>query len=444
MLCAAMLLLTVCVGAESVCAQSISAAFTYQGLLADNGNVADGSYDIQFTLYSTASGGSALGTVTKTGVAVNGGLVNTQVDFGGANYDGQVRWVEVRIRPAGSGGAYTVLSPRQALTGTPYALGLPMPFNRTVATGNAAAFSITNKDTGPAFFGVVPSGSGNPALWGIAEGPAGIGVQGSNTSGGVGGIGVQGTAGTSGAGVVGSGGTGVRATSETGSGVIALSWGVGPAVLAVRSDSDPPVLGISNSAALYGQWSRSGTGYAVYADGNLGASGVKTFVEPHPTDATREIRYAALEGPEAGTYFRGTARLVNGSALIEIPETFAIVTDAQGLTVQLTPIGQAATLYCVTRSLERIEVAGSPDVAFDYQVNGVRKAFADFDAVQENISFVPAAPDVAGFIASLPAESVRRLISNGTLNADGSVNMDTARRLGWDKRTGWRAAPHDG
>jgi len=37
---------------------------------------------------------------------------------------------------------------------------------------------------------------------------------------------------------------------------------------------------------------------------------------------------------------------------------------------------QPASLYCVTRSLDAIEVAGSADVEFDYQVNGLRKAFA--------------------------------------------------------------------
>jgi hypothetical protein len=39
--------------------------------------------------------------------------------------------------------------------------------------------------------------------------------------------------------------------------------------------------------------------------------------------------------------------------------------------------------------------------------------------------------------AALPPESVRRLISNGTLNADGTVNAQTAHRLGWDQRPDW-------
>ncbi len=88
-----------------------------------------------------------------------------------------------------------------------------------------------------------------------------------------------------------------------------------------------------------------------------------------------------------------------------------MVTAADGLTVQLTAIGQPAALYCVTRSLEGIEIAGSVDVEFDYQVNGVRKAFADFQPVVANTDFVPETASDSTFTQALPAESVRRLIS---------------------------------
>jgi hypothetical protein len=36
----------------------------------------------------------------------------------------------------------------------------------------------------------------------------------------------------------------------------------------------------------------------------------------------------------------------------------------------------------------------------------------------------------------LTQEARRRLIANGTFNADGTVNMETAERLGWAKA--WR------
>jgi hypothetical protein len=51
--------------------------------------------------------------------------------------------------------------------------------------------------------------------------------------------------------------------------------------------------------------------------------------------SSKVIRYMALEGPEAGTYFRGTAGTSGKKAVIEVPESFRIVTDEEGLTVPL-------------------------------------------------------------------------------------------------------------
>lgn len=89
-------------------------------------------------------------------------------------------------------------------------------------------------------------------------------------------------------------------------------------------------------------------------------------------------------------------------------------------------------------TIDGITVAGTPDVEFDYQVIGVRKAFADFTPVHANTSFVPrSAAQAKNLAAALPPENVRRLIANGTLNADHSVNPLKAHRLGWDRRAGW-------
>src|SRR6185312_826811 len=154
---------------------------------------------------------------------------------------------------------------------------------------------------------------------------------------------------------------------------------------------------------------RGGLNYGVYADGNIGATGTKSFVEPHPTDPTKEIRYVSLEGPEAGTYFRGTGRTHNGFATIVVPESFRMVTDTQGLTVVVTPTGALAQIAAISKSLDKIVIQSSKDVTFDYVVNGVRKAFRDFKPIIENDDFVPEGPEDSRFF-SLPAESQRRLV----------------------------------
>jgi hypothetical protein len=63
--------------------------------------------------------------VAKAGVTVSGGLFSVALDFGQAVFNGEARFLEVGVKPAGASGAYTVLSPRTALTAVPYALGIP-------------------------------------------------------------------------------------------------------------------------------------------------------------------------------------------------------------------------------------------------------------------------------------------------------------------------------
>jgi hypothetical protein len=104
---------------------SVGTAFTYQGRLADGGSSANGTYDFEFELYDTASGGTQVGsTVTKDDVTLTDGLFTVELDFGGV-FDGTGLWLNIGVRPGSSTGAYTALTPRQSLTPVPYALALP-------------------------------------------------------------------------------------------------------------------------------------------------------------------------------------------------------------------------------------------------------------------------------------------------------------------------------
>ena len=171
----------------------------------------------------------------------------------------------------------------------------------------------------------------------------------------------------------------------------------------------------------------------VLSNGDIMATGPKFFVEPHPTDASRMIRFVSLEGNEAGTYFRGKGKFERGLARIAVPEDFRIVTDPEGLSIQIQPIGEMASTAVVRIGLDEIVVKASRNVEFFYTVNGVRKAYKDVSTVVPNdLVFVPERPDQA-MPLWLSEEAKTRLIRNGTYNADGSVNLDTAKRLGWDK-----------
>src|SRR5262245_41773661 len=96
-------------------AQPIGTAFTYQGRLTDAGNPANGTYDLQVALFDAASGGTQVGgTLTRDDVVVANGLFTVSLDFGSV-FAGSQRWLELRVRPGASTGAYTTLAARQEL-----------------------------------------------------------------------------------------------------------------------------------------------------------------------------------------------------------------------------------------------------------------------------------------------------------------------------------------
>jgi len=114
-------------------------------------------------------------------------------------------------------------------------------------------------------------------------------------------------------------------------------------------------------------------------------AGTGYFAEDDPRDATKEIVYSCLEGPEAGTYVRGTAHLVNGEAVVNLPEDFGLVTSDEGVTVQLTPVGQWLQLYVVEKGTQRFIVreANGKNGQFDYLVQGVRKGHENYQVIRD-------------------------------------------------------------
>jgi hypothetical protein len=99
-----------------------STAFTYQGQLVQSGMPYNGPAEMQFTLFNTPSGGVAMATNTPTVASINvsNGLFTVALDFGAAAFPGAERWLEIQARTGL--GAFITLTPRQALTPTPYAI----------------------------------------------------------------------------------------------------------------------------------------------------------------------------------------------------------------------------------------------------------------------------------------------------------------------------------
>jgi hypothetical protein len=248
------------------------------------------------------------------------------------------------------------------------------------------------------------------------------------------------SAGTRAAGVLGTDGVGVvneTAGFSFSSGLIAQGRnGI------VGMTSTPAGFGVAgtaeNSAGTITSQGRLGQGgFAFLANGgDISCAGcTKFFIDPHPSDPTKEIRFASLEGNEAGTYFRGTAQTIDREFVIQVPEEFRFVSDTEGLTVQLTPVGAPASMYVVSEDLNVIVVRSSRDVKFHYLVQGIHAPHKDLKSIHDMEIYMPDGPD-SRMPEAFPALVKQWLIANGTYNPDGSVNMQTAERVGWAQR--WR------
>jgi hypothetical protein len=154
-------------------AQGPGSAFTYQGELKQGTTVVSGTADLRFRLYDAATGGNQIGLEQSVlAASMSDGRFTVNLDFGAPAFAGAARFLEIDVRvPAGSG-AYTTLTPRQALRPAPYAMyalsGNPGPTGPSGPTGPQGATG----SQGPQGNQGVPGPTGSPGAPG-AQGPAG-------------------------------------------------------------------------------------------------------------------------------------------------------------------------------------------------------------------------------------------------------------------------------
>jgi hypothetical protein len=141
-LCCAVMVLRV-----NATAQPLTTAFTYQGELKANGDLAQGPHDMRFRLYDGA--GVQIGSVLcSDNVSVVDGRFVVTLDFGSV-YVGQQRFLEVDVRAdtglsCASAAGFTTLSPRTALTATPFSSFATAAGSAATATAATSATTATN------------------------------------------------------------------------------------------------------------------------------------------------------------------------------------------------------------------------------------------------------------------------------------------------------------
>lgn len=154
--------------ASAVLAVPQGTAFSYQGRLEQGGGGVTGLHDFEFRLFDALSGGIQIGsTAVRNNVTVDRGLFTVELDFGGAVFLGDARWLDVSVRPSG-GGAFTPLSPRQKLTPAPSALFSAMaPWNGLLNVPGGFADGVDNDTLGAlsCAAGQIPRFNGS---WGCA------------------------------------------------------------------------------------------------------------------------------------------------------------------------------------------------------------------------------------------------------------------------------------
>jgi len=138
-------------------AAPMGTAFTYQGRLMDANNPADGLYDFEFRLFAhpTLNSFPVGDMVEVNDLDVIDGYFTVLLDFGDKAFTGNARWLEIGVRPGDSEERCTILSPRQEVTPTPYAI-------YAENTGNDNDWMVSGDDMYSIPSGNVGIGTTNP------------------------------------------------------------------------------------------------------------------------------------------------------------------------------------------------------------------------------------------------------------------------------------------
>lgn len=274
--------------------------------------------------------------------------------------------VEVSItNDAGGNKAFTGISSIQnsfAISAEHSGTGVAFGAGTTNAANPYSTLQVTTNASDNTVSAILGSTTGG--AWGVtgqveAGANATAGVHGNNlrTTGGHGvyGMGVNGVVGETnylqgygvyglnhastgsgdGPGVYGIGSTGVYGQTENGA-----AFGVYGENLSTSGTTNNVGVAGWGWVGVFGQ--SDGTGFGVYADGELGASGTKSFMIDHPTDPENKLlKHFAAESPEVLNIYRGNIVLnEKGEATVELPEYFDEINV--NFSYYLSPIGGAA------------------------------------------------------------------------------------------------------
>jgi hypothetical protein len=174
------LLLSIALCGSALAASPVGSQITYQGKLQDAGQPAHGLYDFTFRLRDALVDGTEVASpILLEDIPVENGIFSVELDFGANAFAGDARYLSIAVRDGDSMGGFDLLSPRQPLTATPYALyalngnagpqGEPGPAGAVGPPGPAGANGADGQDGAQG-----PAGSPGPPGPTGPTGPTGV------------------------------------------------------------------------------------------------------------------------------------------------------------------------------------------------------------------------------------------------------------------------------
>ena len=141
-------LIALALAAPSLVGAPLGSSFTYQGTLMQQSEPAAGSFDFSFSLFDAAQDGQRFGEpVLVTDLVVADGVFSVELDFGVAPFAGEQLWLEVSVGNPGQL-PLTLLTPRQKLSVTPYALHAEFVADESVGVAQIDTTQVQRRITG--------------------------------------------------------------------------------------------------------------------------------------------------------------------------------------------------------------------------------------------------------------------------------------------------------
>ena len=349
------------------------------------------------------SGGNSVTLPTGSG---SGGTLDQAYDFGGAGLGRSITTDAGAVQINNTGLNLTALEINSAVTGSTAVLanvsgvGVGLRAESTNASNSFAAIQGNTNSSGTTNSAILGNNSG--AGYGVsgqipstATGFAAVYGNNLRTTGGVGvnGIGYNGVSGSSsynqGFGIFGQNSASPNIPSSFFASAVAGVGSIGvqgqtlngqlPGVYGQNLNSgftynNIAVLGSSNTGV--GVWGENldGSFFGVYSIGDLGASGVKTFMIDHPGDPENKyLKHFSIESDEILNVYRGIAAFdENGEAVVELKDYVELVN--MNFTYQLTMINGFAPVYIKEKvsNGQFVIAGGQPGLEVSWQLSGER------------------------------------------------------------------------